>query len=109
MSGLKPIEMSSLATWQGGYFDELGRRPGRDEPARAGSAADFARRQGGEVFAGQSGSVAQIDDAMSLVLARFYPADTTEAHMDLLGRWLKSYGQPRGLYTDRHGIFEAHK
>lgn len=50
-----------------------------------------------------------IDDATSLVLARFYPADTIEAHMDLLGRWLPKYGRPRALYTDRHGIFEAHK
>jgi transposase len=38
-----------------------------------------------------------IDDATSLVLARFYPADTTEAHMDLLGRWLKTYGRPRAF------------
>lgn len=50
-----------------------------------------------------------IDDATSRVLARFYPADTAEAHFDLLGRWLEKYGRPRALYTDRHGIFEAHK
>jgi hypothetical protein len=36
-------------------------------------------------------------------------ADTIEAHFDLLGRWLAKYGRPRALYTDRHGIFEAHK
>jgi hypothetical protein len=46
-----------------------------------------------------------IDDATSRVLARFYPADTSEAHMDLLGRWLTKHGRPRALYTDRHGIF----
>jgi len=50
-----------------------------------------------------------IDDATSRLLARFYPADTTQAHLDLLGRWLRQYGRPRALYTDRHGIFEAHK
>jgi transposase len=50
-----------------------------------------------------------IDDASSRVLARFYAADTIEAHFDLLGRWLAAYGRPRALYTDRHGIFEAHK
>src|ERR1700722_18995964 len=50
-----------------------------------------------------------IDDATSGVLARFYPGDTSEAHLDLLGRWLQKYGRPRALYTDRHGIFEAHK
>src|SRR5438552_1072894 len=53
--------------------------------------------------------VNMIDDATSRVLARFYPADTVEAHFDLLGRWLQKYGRPRALYTDRHGIFEAHK
>jgi transposase len=50
-----------------------------------------------------------IDDATSRLLARFYPADTIEAHFDLLGRWLQKYGRPLALYTDRHGIFEAHK
>jgi transposase len=50
-----------------------------------------------------------IDDATSRSLARFYPADTVEAHFDLLGRWLQKYGRPLALYTDRHGIFEAHK
>jgi hypothetical protein len=53
--------------------------------------------------------VSMIDDATSRVLARFYPADTIEAHFDLLGRWLQTHGRPRALYTDRHGIFEAHK
>ncbi len=50
-----------------------------------------------------------IDDATSRSLARFYPADTVEAHFDLLGRWVQKYGRPLALYTDRHGIFEAHK
>ena len=53
--------------------------------------------------------LSMIDDATSRVLARFYPADTVEAHFDLLGRWLQIHGRPRALYTDRHGIFEAHK
>ena len=53
--------------------------------------------------------ITMIDDATSVVLARFYPADTTEAHFDLLGRWLKKYGRLLALYTDRHGIFESHK
>jgi hypothetical protein len=47
-----------------------------------------------------------IDDATSRVMARFYPAGTTEAHMDLLGRWLRRHGRPLALYTDRHSIFE---
>lgn len=50
-----------------------------------------------------------IDDATSRVLARFYPAATVETHMDLLERWLRTYGRPMALYTDRHGIFEVHE
>jgi hypothetical protein len=50
--------------------------------------------------------IAMIDDATSRVLARFYPAGTVETHMDLLGRWLKKYGRPVALYSDRHSIFE---
>ena len=50
--------------------------------------------------------VTMIDDATSRLLARFYPAGTVEAHMDLLGRWVRRYGRPLALYTDRHSIFE---
>jgi len=50
-----------------------------------------------------------IDDATSRVLGRFYPGDTVQAHMDLLGRWLKVQGRPVALYTDRHSIFQAQK
>jgi winged helix-turn helix protein len=50
--------------------------------------------------------VSMIDDATNLLLARFYPAGTTEAHLDLLGRWLRRHGRPLALYTDRHSIFE---
>jgi len=50
--------------------------------------------------------ISMIDDATSVVLARFYPQATVQAHMDLLGRWLRKYGRPVALYTDRHSIFE---
>src|SRR5262249_49939788 len=50
--------------------------------------------------------ISMIDDATSHVEARFYPAGTVETHMDLLGRWLRRYGRPLALYTDRHSIFE---
>lgn len=52
--------------------------------------------------------ITMIDDATSKVMARFYPAGTVEAHMDLLERWLRKYGRPLALYTDRHSIFEPH-
>lgn len=50
-----------------------------------------------------------IDDATSRLLAHFYPADTVEAHLDLLGRWLRLHGRPLALYTDRHSIFVAQR
>ncbi len=50
--------------------------------------------------------ITMIDDATSYTLARFYPAGTTEAHMDLMGRWLRQHGRPLATYTDRHSIFE---
>jgi transposase len=50
--------------------------------------------------------ISMIDDATSRTLARFYDAGTVQTHMDLLGRWLRRYGRPLALYTDRHSIFE---
>jgi len=46
-----------------------------------------------------------IDDATSRVIARFHPAETTEAYWDVLGRWLRKYGRPVALYTDYDSIF----
>jgi hypothetical protein len=48
-----------------------------------------------------------IDDASSRALVRFYPAETTEAYMDLLGRWLRKHGRPLAWYSDRDSIFRA--
>lgn len=53
--------------------------------------------------------ITMIDDATSRVMARFYPAGTVEAHMDLVERWVRTYGRPMAVYTDRHSIFEAHE
>jgi len=50
--------------------------------------------------------VSMIDDATSRVMSRFYRSGTVEAHLDLLGRWLRKHGRPLALYTDRHSIFE---
>ena len=50
--------------------------------------------------------IAMIDDATNRIAARFYPAGTVEAHLGLLGVWLRRYGRPVARYTDRHSIFE---
>jgi Helix-turn-helix domain len=50
--------------------------------------------------------VNMIDDATSRILSGFYEGETVEAHLDLLGQWLRRYGRPTALYTDRDSIFE---
>jgi transposase len=50
--------------------------------------------------------VNMIDDATSRVLSGFYTGETVEAHFDLLGQWLRRYGRPVALYTDRDSIFQ---
>ena len=51
--------------------------------------------------------VVMIDDATSKTMARFYPAETTEAYMDLLGRYLRKRGRMTAMYVDRDSIFRA--
>ncbi len=51
--------------------------------------------------------VVMIDDATSKTLARFYPAETTEAYLDLLGRYLRRRGRMTAMYVDRDSIFRA--
>ena len=53
--------------------------------------------------------ILMIDDATGRVVAKFYRAATAEAHLELLGVWLRKFGRPLALYTDRHGIFEVHE
>jgi hypothetical protein len=53
--------------------------------------------------------ITMIDDATGKIAAKFYHGGTVESHMDLLGVWLRKYGRPHALYTDRHSIFEPHE
>ncbi len=53
--------------------------------------------------------VVMIDDATSKTMARFYPAETTEAYMDLLKRYLRKRGRMTAMYVDRDSIFRAEK
>jgi hypothetical protein len=51
--------------------------------------------------------VVMIDDATSRVLARFYRAETTEAYMDLLGRYIRKHGRMVAMYADGDSIFRC--
>jgi hypothetical protein len=46
-----------------------------------------------------------VDDATGQTYARFYPAETTAAAFDAVGRWCALHGIPRALYVDRHAIY----
>ena len=48
-----------------------------------------------------------IDDATSKVVARFYPAETTDGYFRLLRRYLRKHGRMLAIYADRHSIFVA--
>lgn len=50
-----------------------------------------------------------VDDATGITYARFYKAETTEAAMDVLGRWMALHGVPRSLYVDRHSIYQGNE
>lgn len=51
--------------------------------------------------------VAMIDDATSRLTARFYPGETTEGYMDLLGRYVRRHGRMTAMYVDRDSVFRA--
>ncbi|OWK40315.1 ISNCY family transposase [Fimbriiglobus ruber] len=53
--------------------------------------------------------ITMIDDATRRVEAKFYRHGSVESHLDLLGIWLRKYGRPLAVYTDRHSIFEPHE
>lgn len=50
--------------------------------------------------------VALIDDATSRLWARFVEHDTTEENLRTLEGWLRRYGRPLALYTDKDSIFQ---
>ena len=50
--------------------------------------------------------VAMIDDATNRVEAGFYEGETVEAYMDMTERWLRRYGRPLALYTDKDSVFQ---
>ncbi len=50
--------------------------------------------------------IALIDDATSRLWARFVEHDTTEENLRTLEGWLRRYGRPLALYTDKDSIFQ---
>jgi len=50
--------------------------------------------------------IALIDDATSRLWARFAAHDTTEENLRTLEGWLRRWGRPLALYTDKDSIFQ---
>ena len=47
-----------------------------------------------------------VDDATSrIMVAGFYPTETSEGYLQLLKEYIEEYGIPWALYSDRHSIF----
>jgi hypothetical protein len=79
------------------------RRPCRGELVQAdGSHHDWLEGRGPRMVL-----LVMIDDATSQALARFYPAETTEGYMDLLGRYLRRQGRMVALYVDGDSVFRS--
>jgi len=51
--------------------------------------------------------IAMIDDSTSRIWGRFSEHDTTEENMRTIDGWLRRYGRPLALYTDRSVIFHV--
>jgi len=51
--------------------------------------------------------LAYIDDASSRVWARFYEYEGTIPALDSLGRYVRRYGLPVAIYTDKHTTYKA--
>ncbi len=49
--------------------------------------------------------IAMIDDATSRIWARFAEQDSTEQNFRTLEGWLRRYGRPAALYTDKNSLF----
>ena len=53
--------------------------------------------------------IAMIDDATSRFWGRFVEHDSTEENLRTLAEWLRRYGRPWALYTDRDSVFAVNR
>lgn len=48
-----------------------------------------------------------IDDATGRTYGKFFPSETTAAYMETTREYIKKYGRPQAMYSDRHNIFRV--
>ena len=53
--------------------------------------------------------IAMVDDATSRLWCRFATHDSTEQNLRTIGGWLRRYGRPQALYTDKAGLFVVNR
>ena len=111
------VSVETLRQWmiEAGIWKARRKRPRRHHPTRErrprvgelvqidGSPHDWFEGRGSKCTL-----IVFIDDATSRLLElQFVPAETTEAYMHVLRRYLKRYGRPVSFYSDRHSIFSV--
>lgn len=112
------INVETLRGWmsQAGLWTPKLRRAKRQHPTRPrracfgeliqldGSAHDWLEGRSDKCCL-----IAFIDDATGRVLvAKFFPTETTQGYFELLQQYVSTYGIPLALYSDRHSIFTKH-
>jgi len=63
-------------------------------------------------FEGRRGKavlMVMVDDATSVVTARFYEGETTEASYGVFEAWVREHGMPSSLYVDRDSIYRCER
>lgn len=50
-----------------------------------------------------------IDDATGRTYGKFFESETTAGYMQTMREYLKKYGAPLAVYSDKHGIFRVNK
>ena len=107
---LSPDTLAALLKERGLWVRRRRRGRHRKRRERRASFGSMLQMDGShhDWFEGRGGKcvlMVIIDDATGRTYARFYPAETTEAAFDVLGRWVKRHGLSRSLYVDRHSIY----
>jgi len=109
------LSAETLRLWlRAGGITHFGRRPRPHRAWRARKAAvgelvqmDGSHHDWFEERGPRCVLLAYIDDASSRVWARFYASEGLWPALDSFGRYVRRYGVPLAVYTDRHTIYKS--
>lgn len=103
--------MIEAGLWRSGKKKHAGVHPPRERRPRLGELVqiDGSPHDWFEGRGPRCTLIAFIDDATSRVMAAcFTHAETTQDYLNGLHAYIRAYGCPAALYSDRHGIFTKH-